>query len=302
MIMDLATRRKYNLANLLLAVLVKHCELSSRKNETQMDKALADLFKKMPEFTCKDQTGNMKNYLKQAHACTVENELIAWISHKLGGNYSVTDLDKSMDIDPALRSDIAACRKTLKIHALEEGESVNRGFYDIHINRLWEKSVTSVDLNNTDNDKLQNYMLYQTAGAARLWEEVTASEHYELPKHCREGLRRILKEPEFKTFAAKTSAFFELGTGSPAKTALILESLKAEGRKAHHFIWVDASTPMLEYNVSKIDTSRYAPMRFSAVSTNFEAVDDMLEFLSERWATCDFIEMPKCYFVLGFTL
>lgn len=304
MAMDRKKTRKYNIANLLLAVLVKKCRPEVRKNTERMANALSAQANSSLKFRISGQEENIKHYLKQQNEPTEKKlqEYMNWISDELGANYSVSDLDKRLDVDADLRGDIAACRETLNLNPLEEGQSVNSGFYDIHINRWWDKSVMSIDLRNMrDDGMLPNYMLYQTCSAASLWEEVTATEHYVLPQYCRAGLINILQSKRFDEFARARSAFFELGTGSPAKTGLILDRLKAT-RLPHHFIWVDASTPMLEYNVSKTDTSKYAPLRFSVVSTDFEAVDDLLEFIGERWASDDFHRMRKCYFLLGFTL
>ena len=297
-------RKLYNLANLLLAVLVKKESLESRKNLEQMAGALSTNARSKANSVLLKEENNFRNYLKQQNVPGDDKlaSYLDWISGELGSTYAVRDLHKRVSIDPALLPGVSACRERLGLTALEEGESADSGFYDIHINRWWNKSVANVELKDKrDDGKLENYLLYQTFSAARLWDEVTASEHYDLPGLCRAGLESILRSSSFAEIVKTKGIFFELGTGSPTKTSLILNRLKATQLR-HHFVWVDASTPMLEHNVSKIETKKYAPLQFSVVSTDFEEIKELLEFLGTRWATEDFYEVRKCYFVLGFTL
>lgn len=301
--MDPKETRKYNIANLLLAVLLKKCKSDSRKNTEQMAKALAERAKSTSEPKLRDETENLKKYLTQSSEPVARlEEYINWISTELGKRYSSSDLNQRLTVDSELRDDIAACRAILKLSALEEGQSIDAGFYEILINRWWEKSVTSIDLQNMrDDDALPNYMLYQSFSAANLWEHVSKYPHYLLPRYCRLGLERILQSNTFREFAETKRIFFELGTGSPKKTTLILDNLNATGL-GHRYIWIDASTPMLEYNVSKVDISIYPALKFNVVSTDFEEVDDLLQYLGKRLENDGFRVLRKCYFLLGFTL
>lgn len=293
---------KFNLCNMLLTIVMKHAP----NTDARVTPLATYLVRRAESFDpkLKNEFDNVKNYLRQKNLLTSNVDLYRrWLEHELGVGLEPDFMSKPFIVDAEIRPKVSSCRRELGLATLENCESVDSGFYDIHINREWRyKSITSVDLNDKREDEsLPNYLLYQAYAAAALWDEVTSAPHYKLPGYCKAGLQKLFLTPSWQELTKKRAIFFELGTGSPAKTALILDRL-SESSLSHDYVWVDASTPMLEYNVSKIDTNKYPSLRFTPISTDFEAIHDLLDFLGERWKGDGFHSTRKCYCLLGFTL
>lgn len=300
--MNAVELKKYNVCNMLLEIVAYKCP-NTKIEVAAFARALQCLAEKF-DRALNTQTANISKYLKERNEVTgLCDKYINWFNHELGRSLSSADLTKAIDINPELEDKVADYRKKLVLDPLVSRGQDDSGFYPIYINKLWtQKSIANLDLNDhEDYTSLENFMLYQAYSAANLWDEVTRVKEYPLPTYCRNGLEELFKLDVWKNFIKRSGIFLELGTGAPIKTALILDQLR-NTKLNHFFVWVDASTPMLEHNVSKIDKKNYPNLEFIAVATNFVETRDLLDFLERKITPAKVRRMPKCFFILGFTL
>ena len=295
--------KKYNLCNLLIAIVLKH-EPNTKQNRESFSKCLGHRVKEYENRTQDTDSWAIRKYLENESFLGPEREerFIKWINHELGRDLKLYSFNDPISIDVDFSKAIFECRKNLGLPLMESENPSDFGFYDIHVDRSWKyKSITSVDLDD-DRKSLPNYLLYQSYNAALLWDEVSSNvQKYKLQNYCKKGLREIFETETWQNSINSRSVFFELGTGAPSKTNLILNELQA-AKVNHHYVWIDASTPMLEHNVSQIDRTEFPSISFSAISANFEKIDDILFFLENDRKIRDFKKIRKCYFLLGFTL
>lgn len=292
--------KKYNVCNLLLAIVARY------GSTTVVQKKAFAVFLSIRAaesgISLPAEEDNISKYLTQAHEVKKLTENYRkWFNKEL--TLDIADLSIDIQIPLDLVETISKYRSSFNLAALLTTRLKDSNFYPIYINKIWkEKSIANLDLNAVDtNTSLPNFLLYQAYSAANLWDEVTKTEVYELPKYCREGLKALFGDDIWINFCKKATVFFELGTGAPNKTALILEQL-GKTKLSHSFIWVDASTPMLEHNVSKVDRAIYPSIKFSAIATNFEDIRVLREFVDSHISTHDPNKTQSCFFILGFTL